>query len=232
VLVGVILWGFKSPLAHHHKQQTNWKDRMMLTGSPSEGSSVVSDASQNRLVRALRSSSGQLTTKSPLRKQVASRPAPGSVESLDRTNQILQPSVVSVGYEGKTPQAFIDSLKDQGVQLLVDVRQNPISRKPGFSKRALTELCETNGIEYTHERALGNPKENRDGFRAGDQASIDRYGVHLTEVGAEALERLNEVMRSSTIALLCFEADACQCHRTQVIDRLKLSNPDLDVISV
>jgi uncharacterized protein (DUF488 family) len=140
--------------------------------------------------------------------------------------------VVSVGYEGKTPQAFIDSLKVQGVQLLVDVRQNPISRKPGFSKRALTELCETNGIEYIHERALGNPKENRDGFRTGEQASIDRYGAHLTGVGAEALERLNEVVQSSTIALLCFEADACQCHRTQVIDRLKLRNPGLDVISV
>jgi Protein of unknown function, DUF488 len=205
---------------------------MMLTGSSSDRASVVSDATQNRLARALRSSTGPIVTNRPARKQIASQVRPGSVESLERITSLLQPSVVSVGYEGKTPQAFIDSLVDQGVQLLVDVRQNPISRKPGFSKRALTELCQTNGIEYTHERSLGNPKENRDGFRAGEQASIDRYGVHLTEVGAEALERLNEVMRSSTIALLCFEADACQCHRTQVIDRLRLSNPGLDVISV
>src|SRR5690606_35497866 len=45
-------------------------------------------------------------------------------------------SISGIGYEGLTLEAFISKLRIRGVQTLVDVRPNAISRKRGFSKRA------------------------------------------------------------------------------------------------
>ncbi|MDR1430587.1 MAG: DUF488 domain-containing protein, partial [Propionibacteriaceae bacterium] len=51
---------------------------------------------------------------------------------------------------------------------LVDVRQTPISRKRGLSKTALGAALSEAGIDYIHLRELGNPRDNRDGYRQGD----------------------------------------------------------------
>ncbi|MCY3786821.1 MAG: DUF488 domain-containing protein [bacterium] len=47
-------------------------------------------------------------------------------------------TIVSVGYQGRTVDQLIDVLRGGGVEVLVDVRLNPISRKPGFSKKPLS----------------------------------------------------------------------------------------------
>ena len=44
--------------------------------------------------------------------------------------------IFTFGYEGLPLKAFIARLKSAGIQTVVDVRANPLSRKPGFSKRA------------------------------------------------------------------------------------------------
>ena len=75
--------------------------------------------------------------------------------------------LVSVGYEGRSVDELIAVLRRYDVSLLVDVRLNAISRRPGFSKRALAEALHAAGIEYRHAPELGNPKENRAAFRAG-----------------------------------------------------------------
>lgn len=59
--------------------------------------------------------------------------------------------------------------------MLVDVRLTPLSRKPRLSKTKLAAALADVGIEYVHHRALGNPKDNRAGFREGQPASRARY---------------------------------------------------------
>ena len=54
------------------------------------------------------------------------------------------------------------------MSVLVDVRLNAVSRKSGFSKKRLTQALKDAGIEYVHEKDLGNPQDNRDSFRNGD----------------------------------------------------------------
>lgn len=65
------------------------------------------------------------------------------------------------------------------VDVLVDVRLNPISRKKGFSKSSLQQALGAARIEYRHERQLGNPKSNRDPFRRGLKSARARYLRHL-----------------------------------------------------
>lgn len=53
--------------------------------------------------------------------------------------------VVSVGYERRSIEEFVEMLSANRVDVLVDVRLNPISRKRGFSKTALTKASVKSG---------------------------------------------------------------------------------------
>jgi hypothetical protein len=54
------------------------------------------------------------------------------VEALQERTRMT--TLFTVGYEGSKPSDLFASLQDNGVTLLIDVRDVPISRKPGFSK--------------------------------------------------------------------------------------------------
>ncbi len=121
-------------------------------------------------------------------------------------------TIVSVGYQGRSVGELIDVLRQGGVEVLVDVRLNPISRKPGFSKNPLSQALAEAGIGYRHERELGNPRENRDPFHQ------ERYEAHLREGGSAAYAELMELARSVRIALLCYERLHRECHRSCILD--------------
>jgi uncharacterized protein (DUF488 family) len=141
-------------------------------------------------------------------------------------------AVVSVGYEGTTPGALVAALAAADVRLLVDVRLNPVSRKPGFSKRALAGALEAAGIGYRHERALGNPVENRDAFRRGDPAAWDVLRAVCEGPAVEVVERLAEDVAAGGVALLCLERDPATCHRSLVVEELARRVPGLEVLDV
>lgn len=63
--------------------------------------------------------------------------------------------------DASTLDSLIERLRAEGVEVLVDIRLNAISRKAGYSKRALAAAVEAAGIRYVHDPRLGNPKENR-----------------------------------------------------------------------
>jgi uncharacterized protein (DUF488 family) len=73
-------------------------------------------------------------------------------------------NLFTVGYEGLMLEAFIQRLQSNSIQTLVDVRELPLSRKRGFSKRALAEALALQGITYLHMPALGCPKPIRDRY--------------------------------------------------------------------
>ena len=66
-------------------------------------------------------------------------------------------TLFTVGYEGSKPSDLFASLQDNGVTLLIDVRDVPISRKPGFSKTSLSQGLDVAGIRYLHLKGLGDP---------------------------------------------------------------------------
>lgn len=41
--------------------------------------------------------------------------------------------IFTIGYEGATQDQFIATLRQAGVEQVIDVRAVPMSRKPGFS---------------------------------------------------------------------------------------------------
>ena len=138
-------------------------------------------------------------------------------------------TVVTIGYEGRQLDEFIAELLDRRVEVVFDVRENAISRKPGFSKRRLGEALAVAGIEYHHMPSLGNPRSNRDAFRAGEPAARDVFLRHLDHGSRKALDEIAGAARSRTVALMCFERDHATCHRSCIVDRLVADNPTLRV---
>lgn len=48
-------------------------------------------------------------------------------------------AIYTAGYEGLSIDAFIARLKQAQIDKVLDVREYPLSRKPGFSKKAFAQ---------------------------------------------------------------------------------------------
>jgi len=134
----------------------------------------------------------------------------------------------TVGYEGLSIEEFIELLKSHDVEHLIDIRDAPISRKPGFSKTALSAALAAASIRYSHVRALGCPKP----IRACHKATHDwtRYTrdfkLYLAAQGA-ALTELRAAAETSPSCLMCFEADVTHCHRLFVAEAVTRTGDEL-----
>jgi uncharacterized protein (DUF488 family) len=140
--------------------------------------------------------------------------------------------VYTIGYEGRSVEQLVDSLLEEDVAVLVDVRLRAMSRKTGFGRSALAAAHTAAGIEYVHEPTLGNPKENREPFHRNDPRARAFYDQRMHDVGGDALRRLEQLVVSRPVALLCFERDAAICHRTAIATWLKQVHPALDVVDL
>lgn len=136
---------------------------------------------------------------------------------------------MSVGYEGRTVEELIDVLRRHGVSLLVDVRLNAVSRRPGFSRRALSAALNGAGIEYRHASELGNPPDNRDALRAGDPEAKRRFLAHLAS-GQAVLEDVTTEAKRRVVALLCVERSHDRCHRSCVASAGLALSPGLPLV--
>jgi uncharacterized protein (DUF488 family) len=112
----------------------------------------------------------------------------------------------------------IGRLKAAKVEIVLDVRAVAASRRAGFSKTLLAASLDEAGIDYLHLRGLGTPKPGRQAARAGRTGEMHRiYRDHLKEPQAQLeLAQATEISQARHAALLCYEADAKDCHRAIV----------------
>ena len=133
-------------------------------------------------------------------------------------------SLFTIGYEQAKPAAVLNELKRAKVDLLVDTRAVAASRRPGFSKRQLAASLDENGIAYLHLQRLGTPAEGRQAARAGDTDTLWRiYDKHIKTPEAQAAlsELIALIKAGKRIALLCYERDPKQCHRSRIAALVK-----------
>jgi uncharacterized protein (DUF488 family) len=132
------------------------------------------------------------------------------------------PTIFTIGYEQVTQAAVVATLKEAGVEVLADIRYLPLSRRPGFSKSSLKAAAEEAGIGYRHFKQLGTPAEGRAAARRHDHAELARVyagQLELPEAMAQMAE-LRTLAEEKQVALLCYERDAAECHRSLLFDAL------------
>lgn len=127
-------------------------------------------------------------------------------------------SLFTIGYEGATIPDFVETLKLKNVDVLLDVRELPASRRKGFSKGTLAEHLEKAGIIYRHDKRLGSPKEIRHKLYAdGDYEVFFRSFRKYLSSQMDLVKALSREL-TGNVALMCYERDPETCHRKVVAE--------------
>ena len=131
-------------------------------------------------------------------------------------------TLYTIGYEKALLRDVIATLNAAGVSTLLDVRDRPISRRPGFSKRQLAAAIEDAGMRYVHLAALGTPPEGR---LANRRREWERFwGIVEEKLGRPEAEidlfQAGEIAAAVPSCLLCYEADWQVCHRRRIAEIL------------
>jgi uncharacterized protein (DUF488 family) len=128
----------------------------------------------------------------------------------------------TVGYEGESIDAFVNTLLQNDVRVLCDIRRNPISRKPGFSKNKLTRALENVGINYVHIPQLGIDSNRRKNLKAKEdyRALLAEYEKELPTHRLYLAELFRLLRTRERVAIMCFEKDPDMCHRSVVRDQM------------
>jgi uncharacterized protein (DUF488 family) len=136
--------------------------------------------------------------------------------------------IFTIGYEATTMAEFLNALKAAGVERVIDVRALPLSRRPGFSKTPLNNALSEVGIEYVHLKALGTPIDGRSAARAGRKQDLERIYAHQLDLPEAILaaEQMRELALEKPSALLCYEREPAQCHRSLL---LAAATPDAEI---
>ena len=136
-----------------------------------------------------------------------------------------QQAVWTVGHSTRDLNGFLELLTENGIEVLVDVRRFPGSRRhPQFGKDALRDSLSSTGIEYVHLEELGGHRKPRPDSRntAWRNDSFRGYADYMeTEEFRIGIGRLLELATSKPTAVMCAEAVWWRCHRGLIADYLK-----------
>jgi len=140
-------------------------------------------------------------------------------KSSERTKRVC-PAVYTAGYEGESVDSFFNRLLKFGIEMIIDVRANPISRKYGFSKRQFSEISKKLGIDYCHMPRLGIPSKYRVKLGTYDsyQHLLAKYGREILPGLKSEIRKVVDLMLKKPAVLVCMEKDVRCCHRSRLAD--------------
>jgi uncharacterized protein YeaO (DUF488 family) len=142
-------------------------------------------------------------------------------------------TLFTIGYEGITIEAYINKLIQNGVRVLCDVRNNPISRKYGFSKTTLSSILQEINILYVHIPELGIVSEKRKNLneQSDYKTLFNEYKKTLPKKKIYIDKLLGLLQDQKRIALTCFEKDPNQCHR-HILSQYMKDNYTVKVVNL
>lgn len=134
----------------------------------------------------------------------------------------------TVGYEKQEIEAFCKKLKKQKINLLIDVRKNPVSRKRGFSKKKLAENLKNDGIQYLHLPGVGVPTYWRKMAKIkmiSREKMFRDYDLRILPKCTDEIKIIREFIKNKRVVLMCYEKDSGDCHRSFLAKKItKKSN--------
>jgi uncharacterized protein (DUF488 family) len=130
--------------------------------------------------------------------------------------------IYTMGYQGKSVDGFFNTLVQAGLRNIIDVRANPVSRKYGFAKSALSGIATKLSIGYKHIADLGIPSRDRKGLGTPESyiTLLDDYEFRVLPSRTEPRRAALEAIKAQPSVLVCAEADAEFCHRGRVAKSL------------
>src|SRR5258706_9900007 len=143
----------------------------------------------------------------------------------------IEARIWTIGHSTRSIEEFVDALKSYEIQVLIDVRSFPGSRRyPQFNKGQLKVSLAAVGIEYQHYPELGGRRNARsDSLNMAWRNKMFRgYADYMeTDEFRSGIARLVEVARARRTTIMCAEAVWWRCHRSLISDYLKSSGVEV-----
>jgi uncharacterized protein (DUF488 family) len=143
----------------------------------------------------------------------------------------MEQTIYTIGHSTRSSEQFLDLLERAGIELLVDVRRLPGSRRlPQFDSATLRDALASRGIDYCWIPALGGRRRPaadspNTGWR---HAAFRAYADHMeTEEFADGLFELTMLARGRRTVVMCAEVLWWRCHRRLIADVLVVLGFDL-----
>ncbi|MEO5648688.1 MAG: DUF488 domain-containing protein [Ginsengibacter sp.] len=139
---------------------------------------------------------------------------------------IQNKTIWTIGHSTRPFEEFTDMLDSFKIELLVDVRSYPGSRKfPQYNKETLAITLPEKNIQYTHIRELGgrrkvNPDSKNTAWR---HVAFRGYADYMeTDEFKTGIKELEKTALKQRTAYMCSEAVWWRCHRSMISDYLKV----------
>lgn len=135
-------------------------------------------------------------------------------------------TVYTIGHSTRPVEELIALLREHGVEVLVDVRRFPGSRRhPQYGSAALSASLRAAEIGYVHAEGLGGRRTSEAGAHSPNNAwrnaAFRAYADYMATPAFRAeLARLMELAAERTVAIMCAEAVPWRCHRRLITDAL------------
>jgi uncharacterized protein (DUF488 family) len=143
--------------------------------------------------------------------------------------------VFTIGHSNRKWGDFVSTLKDNHIDVVVDVRRYPGSRKcPQFNKEQMVKTLKKENVSYVHIEKLGGRRKQSDITRSrydnnnnnsgwkneGFRAYADYMATRSFKEGIH--EILSLMTNYNNLAIMCAEAVPWRCHRRMIADYLAL----------
>jgi uncharacterized protein (DUF488 family) len=131
-------------------------------------------------------------------------------------------AVHTVGHSTRTIETFLGLLSGHRIEVLVDVRRWPSSRRfPQFGRETLVTSLASQGIDYLWRGDLGgyrtpSPESPNNAWRVGAFRAYADF--MLTPEFDRIMEELQTLAGERRAAVMCAEALPLRCHRQLLAD--------------
>jgi uncharacterized protein (DUF488 family) len=131
-------------------------------------------------------------------------------------------TIHTIGHSTRTIDVFVKLLQTHQIELVVDVRRWPASRRlPHFNRATVAESLKGSGVNYLWRGDLGGfRKPSADSVNtAWRVATFRAYADFMLTVEFDSIMReVEPIGADRRVALMCAEAVPWQCHRQLLAD--------------
>lgn len=146
-------------------------------------------------------------------------------ELINQNPKKTEKGIITIGYEGRDIDNFLNKLTENNVDSLVDVRKKAFSMNFCYTKSNLERFLKSIGIKYFHIPELGIESEDRKNLDSKTDYNrlFKKYREEL-HLKKDYIDKIIQLSKKQKIALLCYESDVNLCHRGQIAEAIRKNN--------
>ena len=123
----------------------------------------------------------------------------------------------TIGHSNHSLEEFLKLLQTHSINCVADVRSLPASsHNPQFNREVLELYLPKNGIEYQY---FGKEFGARRLDSINKDGQVDFEQAINTSLFQKGVDRMNCLLTSKNVALMCSEANPLECHRFAMVSR-------------